>query len=383
MNHDQDTCTTETATAVAANAWHAQRRRAIYRKHPEVLRLLEKEPRTPYVVVAAFVVQTSVGLTLPRVVAGCSWPTAILILVILAVTVGAVSGFLFQALCHELSHARPLTRFTRFAMYLCSLPSNFPWSRYYRYEHVNHHVFTGTEGDLDGPVLYHPWQHPPAALNSPFGRWLWTLLYGLWLFPIYAYRKAMFDAPGRGLRIDEALMFGWQVLICLWSPWSLVYLHLSSAFSLGALCHPFLGWWLMQHMHVTNADDAHKVGLVHNSGVERAGVMFQPTCSYYPSSRVGAAWQWLNFSELLHVEHHDFPPIPWTRLHRLKKLAPEFYDVGNGPHTIFYCPSIRGVIAAWLRCPTAVWCEAAGDFAGRTAYLKQLERAPPQRGEWP
>ena len=70
MNHDQDTCTTETATAVAANAWHAQRRRAIYRKHPEVLRLLEKEPRTPYVVVAAFVVQTSVGLTLPRVVAG-------------------------------------------------------------------------------------------------------------------------------------------------------------------------------------------------------------------------------------------------------------------------------------------------------------------------
>lgn len=29
----------------------------------------------------------------------------------------------------------------------------------------------------------------------------------------------------------------------------------------------------------------------------------------------------------LHQEHHDFPAIPWTRLWKLKALAPEFYDV--------------------------------------------------------
>ncbi len=27
-----------------------------------------------------------------------------------------------------------------------------------------------------------------------------------------------------------------------------------------------------------------------------------------------------------HVEHHDFPRVPWVRLPRVRRLAPEFYD---------------------------------------------------------
>lgn len=36
-----------------------------------------------------------------------------------------------------------------------------------------------------------------------------------------------------------------------------------------------------------------------------------------------------------HIEHHDFPMIPWTRLPLLRKMAPEFYE--NLPyHTNYY-----------------------------------------------
>ena len=27
-----------------------------------------------------------------------------------------------------------------------------------------------------------------------------------------------------------------------------------------------------------------------------------------------------------HVEHHDFPNIPWTKIKQLKAMAPEYYD---------------------------------------------------------
>ena len=28
----------------------------------------------------------------------------------------------------------------------------------------------------------------------------------------------------------------------------------------------------------------------------------------------------------LHIEHHDFPNVPWSRLQQLRRLAPTFYD---------------------------------------------------------
>lgn len=47
-----------------------------------------------------------------------------------------------------------------------------------------------------------------------------------------------------------------------------------------------------------------------------------------------------------HVEHHDFPNIPWKRLPALRAIAPEFYA-----HLASY-PSWTGVIWRFLTDPS-------------------------------
>ena len=80
-----------------------------------------------------------------------------------------------------------------------------------------------------------------------------------------------------------------------WLP--VAYLFLSTAFALGV--HPVGARWIQEHY------------------VFREG---QETYSYYgPLNK-------LSFNMGYHNEHHDFPQVPWSRLPKVRALAPEFYD---------------------------------------------------------
>lgn len=47
---------------------------------------------------------------------------------------------------------------------------------------------------------------------------------------------------------------------------------------------------------------------------------FQATYSYYGIANYFA------FAIGYHVEHHDFPSVPWNKLSTIKAMAPEYYD---------------------------------------------------------
>ena len=96
---------------------------------------------------------------------------------------------------------------------------------------------------------------------------------------------------------------------------------------------------------------------------------FQPTTSYYGSK----VWNFLNFSELYHVEHHDFPRVAWTHLPKLREIAPEYYTNLKSETSIF------AVIKEYLTTDSDAWVTKYGDFAGRKAYVDQKFRAELQR----
>jgi sphingolipid delta-4 desaturase len=76
-----------------------------------------------------------------------------------------------------------------------------------------------------------------------------------------------------------------------------LYLFASFWFSVGGL-HPLAARWIQEHF---TQDPA------------------QETFDYYGPLNLIA----LNIG--YHNEHHDFPDVPWSRLPRLKQMAPEFY----------------------------------------------------------
>ena len=45
----------------------------------------------------------------------------------------------------------------------------------------------------------------------------------------------------------------------------------------------------------------------------------QSTLSYY------GVLNWLSFDVGYHVEHHDFPQVPWTRIRALHRMARQWY----------------------------------------------------------
>jgi sphingolipid delta-4 desaturase len=167
-----------------------------------------------------------------------------------------------------------------------------PVAETFRYYHLLHHTHQGDERldtdlptELEGRLL----RNAPTKLV-----WLACQGFAYALRPLVVHPKK--PSGSEVLNFAIQLVFNLAVLH-FWGGKALAYFPIGSLLVMGL--HPIAGHYISEHY------------------VFREG---QETYSYYGPLNAIA------FNVGYHNEHHDFPYIPGSRLERLRRLAPEFYD---------------------------------------------------------
>ena len=266
---------------------HARRRKALLTAHPELRALQGVEWRTKYVCALLSVTQTAVACGMAR----ASVPT----LLFVAYAVGApLAQALFlglHELAHDLAFASPRAN-RALALWCVNPPLVFPVASSFRAYHLAHHRALGARGaDVDLPSA---WEERVLLRRAPT-RALWAALQ----IVAYAVRPLLCDP--RPLTRAHALNAGVQLAYVLALRYTcgahaLLYLLLSLLFAGGL--HPCAGHFFTEHAAVAAP---------------------QETYSYYGPLNA------LTWNVGYHNEHHDLPRVPWSRLPRVRALAPEFY----------------------------------------------------------
>lgn len=268
---------------------HKDRAKRLIKAHPEVRQLFGNEPSSFLWVLAIVGVQSVLAWLLRD--AGWLWIWAA------ALTVGATANHAVFVLIHECAHNLIFkgSSANRLASIVVNLPAIFPAAIGFRNFHLLHHFKQGEfdyDADLAGPT--------EARL---FGRnWFTKTLWMLGFFVIEGVVRPMrikkVNLLDRWTILNVICQAAYTALILGVLGWpALAYLLLSSLFSVGL--HPFGARWIQEHY------------VVHGN---------QETYSYYgPLNR-------LMFNVGYHNEHHDLMMVPWTRLKKLKAMAPEFYE---------------------------------------------------------
>lgn len=276
-------------THVAHREPHLARTRRMLQEHPELKALFGPVKLSAVLVVTL----VSAQLALASVLGDQPWWA----IVAGAWLVGAVIDHALWVLIHECTHNLVFrsSRANTLLSIVANLPILFPSAVSFRKYHLLHHRFQGDpsyDADLPGPL------EARLVQNVWWRKALWLLFF----FVAQATRVG---------RLKKIPFFdGWYALNFLaqvaliagvgfaMGPGALAYLFLGSIFAIGL--HPVGARWIQEHY------------LTSDNG--------QETFSYYGPLNVVA----LNVG--FHNEHHDLMRVPWTRLPRVKALAPEYYE---------------------------------------------------------
>lgn len=192
--------------------------------------------------------------------------------------------------------------------------------------HLTHHKSLGVTGlDTDLPTAVEAF-----LLDSLLGK----AFFCTFQLIFYAVRPAFIYSPPftqvHLINIATQLSFDYALTqLSGGSLQPLLYLLLSS-FLAGSL-HPCAGHFISEHYFFsmvqkggTESISEQKQQQQNNTGDNDNDALKNlpppETYSYYGPLNI------VTYNVGLHNEHHDFPAIPWTRLHALHRIASEFYE---------------------------------------------------------
>lgn len=265
---------------------HATRRKMILEKHPEIKGLMKPDT---YSVFLTFVL-VSLQVTIIYLIKDTpGWLFGILTLVL----GGTISHALF-VLIHDLTHytAFKSLKLNQLIAIIANFGQGVPSAVSFGRYHGDHHIFLGRPN-------YDP--DLPTQWEIGFFRGTIKKLIFLIILPFfYSLRPYVVSPkPPNFMEIVNLVMvFTWDYFIYqTFGIRGLLYLIPGTLMGLGI--NPVSLHIMAEHYEFVKGQD---------------------TYSYY------GPFNFVNLNMGYHIEHHDFPNIPWTRLPEVRKIAPEFYD---------------------------------------------------------
>ena len=273
-------------TVVDGNELHAERRKKILAKYPQIVGLYGHDARSGVFGITTVVIQ----LYMAWAVSGIQsiWTLMILTYVLS----GTLNHSLLLAMhegCHDLvfKHRWANQLFST----IVNIPMGVPAAAMFKIYHGDHHSGMGVDGvDTDIPT-----ETEARLFTGVFGRMIWVILQ-----PFFYAMRPMIIRPRskpRGAWTVCFLQILFDLAILVFLGWK-SFLYLFGGSLLGTGLHPMSGHFVAEHFEFVRG---------------------QETYSYY------GPLNWLTYNVGHHIEHHDFPRIPGWKLPLVRKIAPEFY----------------------------------------------------------
>ena len=220
------------------------------------------------------------------------WPWILLLAYCLGGTINHSLTLAIHDISHNVAFGNSWPLANRYFSMFANLPIGIPYSIGFKKYHVDHHRYLATDYyDVDLPTS---WEG--HFFNNRLLKVLWVIL-----LPLFYVIRPLFVHPlplSRLEIINMAMQFVFDIIMVYFCGFmSLVYMTGGTLLAMGL--HPLAGHFISEHY-------------MYDKGFE--------TYSYY------GILNKISFNVGYHIEHHDFPYIPGSRLPEVKRIASEFYD---------------------------------------------------------